>query len=59
MQREVETNLVSASFFVKIVLISEIKSKTRYNVSGYKAILTILSIERKDDKNDKPIKTPI
>ena len=39
--------------------ISEIKSKTRYNVSGYKAILTILSIERKDDKNDKPIKTPI
>ena len=59
MQREVETNLVSASFFVKIVLISEIKSKTRYNVSGYKVMLTILSIERKDDKDDKPIKNSI
>ena len=46
-------------FFVMTHFISEIKSKTRYNVSGYKAILTILSIERKDDKNDKPIKTPI
>ena len=59
MQREVETNLVSASFFVKIVFISEIKSKTRYNVSGYKQSANALKAERKDDKDDKPIKNSI
>jgi len=41
---EVEENNTLVFYFD--YFISEIKFKTRYNVSGYKATLTILSIER-------------